>query len=127
PRPAMFLLFSSRALVALVLIVFHSEVILAEPAQVSINPKYPHSCVNSCLIGYFGIGSGLHCASPLANNCYCPTAAAIMTSVQTLFPDCASSSCSKGDFTDDLSAMEGMYASYCLGAGYAQPLLSSWY
>jgi hypothetical protein len=41
--------------------------------------------------------------------------------------ECASSICGRGDHSLDISSMQSIYASYCMGAGYTRPGATEWY
>ncbi len=98
-------------------------------ATLSLTIQYPHGCVAQCLdVDPFpDIGVKLGCARPYNNDCYCATDAHAASVVSSYLPQCASSICSSGDLLDDLTAMESIYASYCLNAGYTAPGMTAWY
>jgi hypothetical protein len=122
----------SQLLAAVSLVVLCGRV-FAQTDPVSLNVRYGHTCVGSCVYrpgsfsGQGGIEQAIGCAAPVANNCYCPTAATRLSAVESYVTACASSRCGSGDIPDDVSAMKSIYASYCSGAGVAQPMLSTWY
>ena len=41
--------------------------------------------------------------------------------------ECASESCAPGDIPQDITAMQSIYASYCMGAGFTQPGATAWF
>lgn len=97
---------------------------------VSLSVNYPHNCVGFCLNNHDNGGdipSALGCDSPYANDCYCATNPAAVSSAQSLITNCVSSRCASGDLSDDLTAMESIYASYCIEAGYTQSGATNWY
>ncbi|KAM0432330.1 hypothetical protein ACHAPT_004871 [Fusarium lateritium] len=88
-----------------------------------------HTCVSKCL--YYTIlsdmGTAMGCDDPYDNNCYCATASASASQADAWMSKCASNTCSAGDRSRDLSSMQSIYASYCMGAGYTQPGATNWY
>jgi hypothetical protein len=125
-------LFFSRLFAALAIAASCTSV-LAQQETVSINVRAGHSCVSSCVYrpgsfsGQDGIEQAIGCDVPVANNCYCPTAATRLSKVDAYVSECATSRCGSGDVPGDVSIMKSIYASYCVGAGFVQPLLSTWY
>ncbi|KAH8586502.1 hypothetical protein B0O99DRAFT_644374 [Bisporella sp. PMI_857] len=120
------------ALLALTLLTTLITYVLAQIESVSIGRTYPHTCVNDCVYepnwGFVGaIEDALGCAKPVANNCYCATASASVSAVDSWLSSCATASCGKGDVSDDVIAMKSVYASYCLQAGFTAPVISTWY
>ncbi len=101
---------------------------------VSLTVDYQHTCVKRCLLypGVVGqdvddMGSIMKCATPYANACYCATASASASRASSFVSVCASSKCAGGDLSQDLSALESVYASYCMAAGFTQPGATDWY
>lgn len=92
---------------------------------------WPHDCVQYCLGRwpnvYDNMGSALQCGKPFYNECYCATAAASASLATSFLASCASTSCAGGDVTLDLSAMQSIYASYCMENGFTQPGATAWY
>lgn len=88
-----------------------------------------HTCVSKCL--YYTIvsdmGKAMGCDDPYDNNCYCATASASASQADAWMSKCASKTCSAGDRSRDLSSMQSIYASYCMGAGFTQPGATNWY
>ncbi|KAH8586987.1 hypothetical protein B0O99DRAFT_694953 [Bisporella sp. PMI_857] len=120
------------ALLAITLLTTLITYVLAQIQSVSISTAYPHTCVNNCIYepnwGFAAaIEDALGCAKPVANNCYCATASASLSAVDSWLSRCATSSCGRGDVSDDLNAMKSIYASYCLQAGFTAPIISTWY
>lgn len=100
--------------------------------SVSINSVFPsrqHTCVTRCIFTYGAsdIGNALSCGNPYDNNCFCNTATASASAAAVWLSECGSSSCSAGDLTQDLTAMQSIYASYCMNAGFTQPGATDWY
>jgi hypothetical protein len=99
---------------------------------VSITSFYPanqHQCVTDCIYADIltNIADALHCATPYANDCFCNTGSASASVATSWLSDCASSYCSAGDLSDDLTSMQSIYASYCIAAGFTQPGATDWY
>lgn len=122
----------AQVLPALTLLTTLITFVLAQIETLSINPTYPHGCVNECVKGTDrplfsagGIESVLGCAAPVANKCFCVTASALASSVESWIPACATERCSRGDLSDDMNAMKSIYASYCLQAGFTAPIVST--
>ncbi|SPJ85667.1 uncharacterized protein FTOL_11449 [Fusarium torulosum] len=88
-----------------------------------------HDCISECLFYTVipDIGRGMGCADPYENNCYCATAAASASKADSFMSKCATSRCSAGDRSRDLTSMQSYYASYCMGAGFTQPGATKWY
>ncbi|KAH8881059.1 hypothetical protein GQ53DRAFT_519772 [Thozetella sp. PMI_491] len=101
---------------------------------VSINGLFPsgqHACATACVytVNAFAtdVGIALSCGSPYDNNCFCATEAASASKASAFLLSCATSKCSAGDRSQDLTAMHSFYASYCMNAGYTQPGATDWY
>ncbi|KAH7261985.1 hypothetical protein BKA59DRAFT_550373 [Fusarium tricinctum] len=88
-----------------------------------------HDCISECLFYTVipDMGRGMGCADPYENNCYCATAAASASKADNFMSKCATSRCSAGDRSRDLTSMQSYYASYCMGAGFTQPGATKWY
>ncbi|KIL96576.1 hypothetical protein FAVG1_01320 [Fusarium avenaceum] len=88
-----------------------------------------HDCISECLFYTVipDMGRGMGCADPYENNCYCATAAASASKADNFMSKCATSRCSAGDRSRDLTSMQYYYASYCMGAGFTQPGATKWY
>lgn len=104
---------------------------LALAQTVTIDDDIPlkgHNCIKYCLDDrvYTDVGDALACGAPYENDCYCATATASASVASAFINKCASESCSAGDLTQDISTMRGIYASYCIGAGFTQPIVSEW-
>ncbi|EGU77879.1 hypothetical protein FOPG_14897 [Fusarium oxysporum f. sp. conglutinans race 2 54008] len=88
-----------------------------------------HTCISKCL--YYTLltdmGRAMGCDDPYDNNCYCATAAASANKADGFMSKCATSLCSAGDRSRDLTSMQSYYASYCMGAGFTQPGATEWY
>ncbi|CCT68345.1 uncharacterized protein FFB20_00318 [Fusarium fujikuroi] len=88
-----------------------------------------HTCISKCL--YYTVlsdmGRAMGCDDPYDNNCYCATAAASANKADGFMSKCATSLCSAGDRSRDLTSMQSYYASYCIGAGFTQPGATEWY
>ncbi|EXK88994.1 hypothetical protein FOQG_08227 [Fusarium oxysporum f. sp. raphani 54005] len=88
-----------------------------------------HACISKCL--YYTLlsdmGRAMGCDDPYDNNCYCATAAASANKADGFMSKCATSLCSAGDRSRDLTSMQSYYASYCMGAGFTQPGATEWY
>ncbi|KLO89034.1 uncharacterized protein LW93_12454 [Fusarium fujikuroi] len=88
-----------------------------------------HTCISKCL--YYTVlsdmGRAMGCDDPYDNNCYCATAAASANKADGFMSKCATSLCSAGDRSRDLTSMQSYYASYCMGAGFTQPGATEWY
>ncbi|KAF5234115.1 hypothetical protein FANTH_12341 [Fusarium anthophilum] len=88
-----------------------------------------HTCISKCL--YYTVlsdmGRAMGCDDPYDNNCYCATAAASANKADGFMSKCATSLCSAGDRSRDLTSMQSYYASYCMGAGFTQPGAIEWY
>ncbi|CVK92362.1 uncharacterized protein FMAN_07258 [Fusarium mangiferae] len=88
-----------------------------------------HTCISKCL--YYTVlsdmGRAMGCDDPYDNNCYCATAAASANKADGFMSKCATSLCSAGDHSRDLTSMQSYYASYCMGAGFTQPGATEWY
>ncbi|KAM0198914.1 hypothetical protein ACHAPQ_011478 [Fusarium lateritium] len=88
-----------------------------------------HDCISECLFYTVipDMGRGMGCDDPYENNCYCATAAASASKADRFMSKCATSRCSAGDRSRDLTSMQSYYASYCMGAGFTQPGATKWY
>ncbi|KAF4963771.1 hypothetical protein FSARC_8254 [Fusarium sarcochroum] len=88
-----------------------------------------HTCISKCLYYtvLFDMGRAMGCDDPYDNNCYCATDSKLATKADTHMSKCATSMCSAGDRSRDLSSMQSYYASYCMGAGFTQPGATDWY
>ncbi|KAF5971866.1 hypothetical protein FCOIX_9688 [Fusarium coicis] len=88
-----------------------------------------HTCISKCL--YYTVlsdmGRAMGCDDPYDNNCYCATAASSANKADGFMSKCATSLCSAGDRSRDLTSMQSYYASYCMGAGFTQPGATEWY
>jgi hypothetical protein len=95
----------------------------------SLTPTNEHQCVTSCLWNnlYEDVGYPLLCGHPYANNCYCATNSVSASKASAFLSKCGSSSCAAGDLSNDLTAMQSIYASYCMNAGYTQPGATAWF
>jgi hypothetical protein len=115
----------------LCLLLYSQTLVLAVETVSQFGEKWSHPCVERCLgrwaALYDNIGSALQCASPFYNECYCATAAASASKATSYLASCASTSCKAGDITMDLSAMQSLYASYCMENGFTQPGATAWY
>ena len=111
-------------------LLYHQPLAVTAVEYVSLTIRYPHSCVSKCL-SYPGLlddmGSIMKCGTPYANDCYCATPAASATRASSWVTACVSTACAAGDFSQDLSAMGSIYASYCMGAGFTQPGATNWF
>ena len=101
---------------------------------VSIDKKIPtnaHACIDDCLMRPYhsdpDIGAALQCGDPYEDECYCATVTASASVASRHINECASSHCAAGDMTRDISSMRAIYASYCIAAGFTQPIVSAWY
>jgi hypothetical protein len=86
--------------------------------------------VTACLWGnyyYNDIGRVLACGNPYANDCYCATNSVSASKVSSWMTACGSSVCAAGDYSDDMTSMHSLYASYCMNAGFTQPGATAWY
>jgi hypothetical protein len=93
-------------------------------------PSGQHYCIVECIYAPYipaGIGGALGCATPYNNDCYCNTQASSVSVASSFISTCASSSCSGGDLTDDLTSIFSIYASYCMNAGFTQQGATNWY
>ncbi|KAM5352633.1 hypothetical protein ACJ41O_005355 [Fusarium nematophilum] len=88
-----------------------------------------HTCISKCL--YYtvlsDIGRAMGCDDPYDNNCYCATETESVSNADAWMSKCAQNSCSAGDRPRDLSSMQSIYASYCMGAGFTQAGATKWY
>ncbi|KAM0555104.1 hypothetical protein ACHAPJ_006454 [Fusarium lateritium] len=88
-----------------------------------------HTCISKCL--YYTVlsdmGKAMGCDDPYDNNCYCATESRLASNADAFMSKCATSMCSAGDRSRDLSSMQSYYASYCMGAGFTQPGATEWY
>ncbi|SPQ21541.1 8049aa51-6cc6-40de-a7a3-41659fb3d695 [Thermothielavioides terrestris] len=123
--------FKARLLFRLLCLLLHVQALLALETVSEFGEDWPHTCVQNCLgrwpIEYSNVGSELKCDEPFYNDCYCATAAASASKASSFLEACASTACRGGDFTLDLSAMESIYASYCMANGFTQPGATKWY
>jgi len=96
--------------------------------EVSISFSREHGCVSDCFSGIFSqnLLSVLGCDYPFNNQCFCPTAAEALSTASSWIAICASTGCSSGDAAADFTTMHSIYASYCSGAGVAQPGATEW-
>jgi hypothetical protein len=92
-------------------------------------PSNQHFCVSVCIYNDYSadIGRALNCGDPYANDCFCNTGSASASAATSWLANCASTDCSAGDLSDDLTSMHSIYASYCIGAGFTQPGATDWY
>ncbi|KAH6637123.1 hypothetical protein F5144DRAFT_207228 [Chaetomium tenue] len=113
------------------LLLLYPQALLAVETVSEFGADWPHSCVQYCLGRwpslYDNIGGALQCGRPFYNECYCATAAASASRATSFLASCASTSCEGGDVTLDLSAMQSIYASYCMENGFTQPGATAWY
>ena len=77
-----------------------------------------HYCIGWCLLVTNQLLSAMGCASPYENYCYCATAPASFAKAKSFITACASTTCSAGDLSHDLTVMQSIYTSYCNAAGY---------
>ncbi|KAF4452725.1 hypothetical protein F53441_4436 [Fusarium austroafricanum] len=101
-----------------------------ESVTISANlDNVAHTCISKCLFYTVlsDIGRAMGCDDPYDNNCYCATAAASASKADGFMSKCATSLCSAGDRSRDLTSMQSYYASYCMGAGFTQPGATEWY
>ncbi|KAF7542926.1 hypothetical protein G7Z17_g11163 [Cylindrodendrum hubeiense] len=116
-------------LFSILLLLLQSSVRAAETVSISAAIDEGHDCISQCL--YYTLvsdmGEAMGCDNPYENNCYCATQAASATIADDWMSKCASSKCGKGDLTLDLSSMQSIYGSYCMGAGFTQPGATNWY
>ncbi|KAL6401332.1 hypothetical protein AUP68_15200 [Ilyonectria robusta] len=73
------------------------------------------------------IGLTIGCNNPYENNYYYATAAASASIADNWISKCTSSIYSRGDLTLNLSSIQSIYRSYCIGAGFTQPGATDWY
>ena len=95
-------------------------------------PTTEHVCVTRCLYyfwwgNYYGVGEPLSCGVPYDNDCWCATNSASASKARSYITSCASTFCAAGDFSNDLTSIHSVYASYCMNAGYTQPGATDWY
>ncbi|KAL6855515.1 hypothetical protein ACO1O0_006664 [Amphichorda felina] len=116
------------------LVLFLASPLALAQRTVSIDDDIPsnaHSCIDDCLIRPYhsdpDLGEALQCGDPYEDECYCATITASASAASRHINECASSHCAPGDLTRDISSMRGIYASYCIGAGFTQPIVSAWY
>jgi hypothetical protein len=76
---------------------------------------------------YTTLADVLNCDSPVYNYCYCPTNTKSIDSIRSWLSQCVSTRCDSPDFSDDVSAVESGYASYCIDAGYSQSGATTWF
>ncbi|AEO62962.1 uncharacterized protein THITE_2141166 [Thermothielavioides terrestris NRRL 8126] len=123
--------FKARLLFRLLCLLLHVQALLALETVSEFGEDWPHTCVQNCLgrwpMEYSNVGSELKCDEPFYNDCYCATAAASASKASSFLEACASTACRGGDFSLDLSAMESIYASYCMANGFTQPGATNWY
>ncbi|KAM0347764.1 hypothetical protein ACHAPU_004779 [Fusarium lateritium] len=88
-----------------------------------------HTCISKCLhyTVFFDMGRAMGCDDPYDNNCYCATAVASASKADGFMSKCATSLCSAGDRSRDLTSMQSFYGSYCMGAGFTQPGATEWF
>lgn len=90
-----------------------------------------HPCIKDCI--YYPYDSDdditdvMVCAEPVDNECFCTTALDYASAAEDWFNKCASARCAAGDVQRDISSMRIIYASYCMAAGFTQPIVSKWY
>lgn len=102
----------------------------AETVTISSDiPKDGHDCIGDCLYSTYltDMGKIMGCDLPYENACYCATQAASVSVADNWMSRCASSNCGRGDVTRDLTSMQSLYGSYCMGAGFTQPGATEWY
>ncbi|KAF4990455.1 hypothetical protein FGRMN_8448 [Fusarium graminum] len=115
------------------IILLHLPLVLSanfESVTISENLRnVAHTCISKCLYYtvFFDMGQAMGCDDPYDNNCYCATAAASASKADGFMSKCATSLCSAGDRSRDLTSMQSFYGSYCMGAGFTQPGASEWY
>lgn len=112
------------------LLLLQSSVRAVETVTISsLLDNVGHTCVSKCLYYtiFSDLGGAMGCEDPYDNNCYCATASASASVADGWMSKCASSTCGRGDLTLDLSSMQSIYASYCMGAGFTQPGATKWY
>lgn len=112
------------------LLLLQSSVRAAETVTISaVLDDSGHECISKCLFYTLvtDMGVAMGCDDPYENNCYCATAAASASVAANWMNKCASSGCGRGDLTLDLSSMQSIYGSYCMGAGFTQPGATNWY
>lgn len=123
--------YRNRLLCQLLCLMLSLHTPLAIQTVSEFGQDWPHECVQICLgrypLAYSNVGGALQCGTPFYNDCYCATAAASATKVTSVLAACASTSCGAGDLSDDLSAMQSKYASYCMANGFTQPGATNWY
>jgi hypothetical protein len=93
-------------------------------------PDRGHGCLSRCIFFpgvYKDIASTLRCATPVENECYCATETASASAVSAWIDRCAKSECAAGDLNRDITSMRSIYAGYCMGAGFTQPIVSEWF
>jgi hypothetical protein len=92
-------------------------------------PNGGHPCVSRCLwyTIFADLGSAMGCANPYENACFCATNTNAFTLADDHINSCASERCSKGDIPQDLTSMQSIYASYCMGAGFTQAGATEWF
>ncbi|KAG9256191.1 uncharacterized protein F5Z01DRAFT_672185 [Emericellopsis atlantica] len=121
---------SNTVYVPLLLALLHAA--LGQTVTVGDDVPYAaHRCVKYCVQHPFGVGTdigvALQCGDPYEEDCYCATEDDSLTLVSEHINNCASTSCSAGDLTKDVSSMRSLYASYCRGKGYTQDFIEGWY
>jgi hypothetical protein len=101
------------------------------PGVISITFTWVHDCAGECIDnqghGITTLADMLNCDFPVYNYCYCPTDTKSIDSIRSWLSQCVSTRCGAADFSTDVSAVESGYASYCIGAGYAQSGATTWF
>jgi hypothetical protein len=92
-------------------------------------PTSVHACATNCVYHSLlqDVGNALGCDTPRDNRCYCATPQESVDVANDWLTSCASSRCSSGDVTLDISTMRSIYASYCVNAGFIQTGVDGWY
>ncbi len=95
----------------------------------SVTPTTEHRCVTQCVWGgyYSDVGGALSCGTPYANDCYCATDSVSASKASSFLSKCGSATCAAGDYSNDMTAMQSVYVSYCMNAGYTPPGATAWY
>ncbi|KAK3896949.1 hypothetical protein C8A05DRAFT_20191, partial [Staphylotrichum tortipilum] len=76
---------------------------------------------------YTDVGRALLCGIPYANDCYRATNSLSASKAGSFQSKCRSSSCAAGELAEDMTAMQSLYASYCMNVGYTQPGATAWF
>ncbi|KAK7397517.1 hypothetical protein QQX98_013111 [Neonectria punicea] len=117
-------------LLSTLLLLFRALVQAADTVTISEDlDRTGHTCISKCLYYTYitDMGRAMGCGSPYNNDCYCATASASASVADGFMSKCASSLCERGDYTLDLSSIQSLYGSYCMGAGFTQPGATEWY